>query len=82
MKKIQNKYDEVFKQLNSLNEKLIVIQKENMTLKDEIVLKDKKQNNTDNTIIELRQFIKQISDDNNTNENKHIKEIQKIKNKR
>ena len=81
MKKIQNKYDEVFKQLNSLNEKLIVIQKENMTLKDEIVLKDKKQNNTDNTIIELRQFIKQISDDNNTNENKHIKEIQKIKNK-
>ena len=25
-----------------------------MTLKDEIVLKDKKQNNTDNTIIELR----------------------------
>ena len=81
IKKIQNKYDEVFKQLNSLNEKLIVIQKENMTLKDEIVLKDKKQNNTDNTIIELRQFIKQISDDNNTNENKHIKEIQKIKNK-
>ena len=81
MKKIQNKYDEVFKQLNSLNEKLIVIQKENTTLKDEIVLKDKKQNNTDNTIIELRQFIKQISDDNNTNENKHIKEIQKIKNK-
>ena len=81
MKKIQNKYDEVFKQLNSLNEKLIVIQKENMTLKDEIVLKGKKQNNTDNTIIELRQFIKQISDDNNTNENKHIKEIQKIKNK-
>ena len=81
MKKIQNKYDEVFKQLNSLNERLIVIQKENMTLKDEIVLKDKKQNNTDNTIIELRQFIKQISDDNNTNENKHIKEIQKIKNK-
>ena len=81
MKKIQNKYDEVFKQLNSLNEKLIVIQKENMTLKDEIALKDKKQNNTDNTIIELRQFIKQISDDNNTNENKHIKEIQKIKNK-
>ena len=81
MKKIQNKYDEVFKQLNSLNEKLIVIQKENMTLKDEIILKDKKQNNTDNTIIELRQFIKQISDDNNTNENKHIKEIQKIKNK-
>ena len=81
MKKIQNKYDEVFKQLNSLNEKLIIIQKENMTLKDEIILKDKKQNNTDNTIIELRQFIKQISDDNNTNENKHIKEIQKIKNK-
>jgi len=81
IKKIQNKYDEVFKQLNSLNEKLIVIQKENMTLKDEIVLKDKKQNNTDNTIIELRQFIKQISDDNNMNENKHIKEIQKMKNK-
>ena len=81
MKKIQNKYDEVFKQLNSLNKRLIVIQKENMTLKDEIILKDKKQNNTDNTIIELRQFIKQISDDNNTNENKHIKEIQKIKNK-
>ena len=78
IKKLQNKNEQNIKQLNSLNEKIIILQKENETLKDELIIKDKQKKNNENTIIELRQLIKQISDNNILNENK---QIQKIKNR-
>ena len=81
LKKFQNKNDQNLKQLNALNEKIIFLQNENSTLKEELTSKEKNKKITENKIIELRQFIKQISDDNNNNEAKHIKELQKIKNK-
>ena len=81
IKKLQNKNEQYIKQINSLNEKIISIQKEKENLKDELVKKEKEKNKNENTIIELRQFIKQISEEKNSNESKQIKEMQKIKNK-
>ena len=81
IQKLQNKNEQYIKQINSLNEKIISIQKEKDNLKDELVKKEKEKNKNENTIIELRQFIKQISEEKNLNESKQIKEMQKIKNK-
>ena len=75
-KKLQN-----MKQINSLKEKIFTLKKENETLKEELSFKEKNNKSTENTIKELHQLIKQISDDKALNESKHIKELQKIKNK-
>ena len=75
-KKLQN-----MKQINSLTEKIFTLKKENETLKEELSFKEKSNKSTENTIKELHQLIKQISDDKALNESKHIKELQKIKNK-
>ena len=81
IQKIQNKNEQYIKQINSLNEKIISLQNEKENLKDELIIKEKQKTINENTIIELRQLIKQISDNNNLNESKQIKEIQKLKNK-
>ena len=75
-KKLQN-----MKQINSLTEKKFSLKKENESLKEELSFKEKNNKSTENTIKELHQLIKQISDDKALNESKHIKELQKIKNK-
>ena len=59
----------------------IMMKREKENLKDELIIKEKQNTINENKIIELRQFIKQISDDKNLNESKQIKEIQKLKNK-
>ena len=81
MKKYQNKNDQLIQELNSLNEKIILLQNENDKLKSDLISREKQKKDSENTIIELRKLIKQISDDNNINETKHSKELQKIKNK-
>ena len=80
-KKLQNIIEQNKKQINSLTEKIFTLKKENETLKEELSFKEKNNKSTENTIKELHQLIKQISDDKALNESKHIKELQKIKNK-
>ena len=80
-KKLQNIIEQNMKQINSLTEKIFTLKKENETLKEELSFKEKNNKSTENTIKELHQLIKQISDDKALNESKHIKELQKIKNK-
>ena len=80
MKKYQNKNEQLIQELNSLNEKIILLQNENDKLKSDLISREKQKKDSENTIIELRKLIKQISDDNNINETKHSKELQKIKN--
>ena len=80
-KKLQNIIEQNMKQINSLKEKIFTLKKENETLKEELSFKEKNNKNNENNIIELHQLIKQISDDKALNESKHIKELQKIKNK-
>ena len=80
-KKLQNILEQNMKQINSLTEKIFTLKKENETLKEELSFKEKNNKSTENTIKELHQLIKQISDDKALNESKHIKELQKIKNK-
>ena len=80
-KKLQNKSEQIIQEFNLLNEKKILLQNENDNLRNDLSLKEKQKKDSENTIIELRKFIKQISDDKNNNETKHTKELQKIKNK-
>ena len=81
LKKLQNKNEQYIYQLNSLNEQVNIFEKENQKLKNELLIKEEALKNNDNTIIELKQLIKQISDKNNSNESKQTKEIQKLRNK-
>ena len=81
LKKLQNKNEQYIIQLKSLSEKINILQNENQSLKVELSKNEELMKNRDNTIFDLRQLIKQISEKNNLNENKQTKEIQKIKNK-
>ena len=81
LKKLQNKNEQYIIQLKSLSEKINILQDENQSLKIELSKNEELMKNRDNTIFDLRQLIKQISEKNNLNENKQTKEIQKIKNK-
>jgi len=81
MKKMENKYEQLKLKLNATNEKLLNKMKENETFKDEILLKEKQKNSNENTIVELRQTIKQIIDEKKNIEEKKNKEVMKNKNK-
>ena len=81
MKNIENKNEELKMKLNASNEKLISKLKENETYKDEILLHEKQKKMNENSIIELRQFIKQISEEKKIIEDKKNKEISKLKSK-
>ena len=81
LKKLQNKNEQIIQELNSLNEKIILLQSNNDNLKNDLILNEKQKKDLENKIIELREFIKQISDEKNINETKNAKELQKIKNK-
>ena len=81
MKKTESKNEELKIKLNAANEKLLAKLKEIETYKDEILLHDKQKKMNENSIIELRQFIKQISEEKKSIEEKKAKEISKIKNK-
>ena len=81
MKKLQSKNEQIIQELNSLNEKIILLQSNNDNLKNDLILNEKQKKDLENKIIELREFIKQISDEKNINETKNAKELQKIKNK-
>ena len=81
MKNMESKNEELRVKLNALNEKLLSKLKENETYKDEILLHEKQKKMNENSITELRQFIKQISDEKKIIEDKKNKEISKMKNK-
>ena len=81
IKKMESQNEELRVKLNSSNEKLISKLKENETYKDEILLHEKQKKMNENSITELRQFIKQISDEKKIIEDKKNKEILKMKNK-
>ena len=81
MKKLESKNEELKIKLNSTNEKLLSKLKENETFKDEILLHEKQKKTNENTLNELRQFIKQINEEKKNIEDKKNKEISKIKNK-
>ena len=81
MKKVESKNEELKIKLNATNEKLLSKLKENETFKDEILLHEKQKKTYENTLNDLRQFIKQINEDKKNIEDKKNKEISKIKNK-
>ena len=81
IKKMESQNEELRVKLNSSNEKLISKLKENETYKDEILLHEKQKKMNENSITELRQFIKQISDEKKIIDDKKNKEILKMKNK-
>ena len=81
IKKLESKNEELKIKLNSTNEKLLSKLKENETFKDEILLHEKQKKTNENTLNELRQFIKQINEEKKNIEDKKNKEISKIKNK-
>ena len=81
MKKMESKNEELKIKLNAANEKLLEKLKEAETFKDEILLHEKQKKINENSINELRQFIKQINEEKKTIEDKKNKEIIKIKNK-
>jgi hypothetical protein len=81
MKKMENKFEQLKLKLNATNEKLLNIMKENDTFKDEILFKEKQKKSNENTIVELKQNIKQIIDEKKIFEEKKNKEIMKNKNK-
>lgn len=81
MKKMENKFEQLKLKLNATNEKLLNIMKENDTYKDEILFKEKQKKSNENTIVELKQNIKQIIDEKKIFEEKKNKEIMKNKNK-
>jgi hypothetical protein len=81
MKKMENKYEQLKLKLNATNEKLLYIMKENENFKEEILLKEKQKKTNENTLIELKQNIKQIIDEKKSIEEKKNKEIIKNKNK-
>ena len=80
IKKIKNENEQTLLKLNSENAKINTLLKENEALKEEIIIKEKQKINNEKTILDLRQLVKQISEENNLNENKYNKEIIKIKN--
>jgi hypothetical protein len=73
MKKMENKFEQLKLKLNATNEKLLNIMKENDTYKDEILFKEKQKKSNENTIVELKQNIKQIIDEKKIFEEKKIK---------
>ena len=81
MKKVESKNEELKIKLNATNEKLLSKLKENETFKDEILLHEKQKKTYENTLNDLRQFIKQINEDKKNIEDKKNKEISKIKNR-
>lgn len=81
MKKMESKSEQLKLKLNAANEKLLNIMKENDKFKDELSFKEKQKNSNENTIIELKQNIKQIIDEKKIIEEKKNKEIMKNKNK-
>ena len=81
MKKMENKYEQQKLKLNATTEKLLYIMKENENFKDEILIKEKQKKANENTLIELKQNIKQIIDEKKFIEEKKNKEIMKNKNK-
>ena len=81
MKKVESKNEELKIKLNATNEKLLSKLKENETFKDEILLHEKQKKTYENTLNDLRQFIKQINEEKKNIEDKKNKEISKIKNR-
>ena len=81
MKNMENKNEQQKIKINSTNEKLLAILKENENFKEEILLHDKQKKKNENSIIELKQCIKQMSEEKKNIDDKKYKELLKIKNK-
>ena len=81
MKNVEIRNEQQKIKINTLNEKIISLIKEAETFKEEIILHEKQKKVNENSILELRQFIKQITEEKKIMEEKKNKEITKIKNK-
>ena len=79
-KKLENKYEQQKVKINSLNEKLITALKENVNFKEEIILQENKKKIKEETIINLRNNLKQLVEEKDSLSDIKNKEIQKIKN--
>ena len=79
MKSMENKNEQQKIKINATNEKLLSVLKENETFKDEILLHKKKKKKNENSIIELKQYIKQMNDEKKNIDDKKYKELLKIK---
>lgn len=79
MKSMENKNEQQKIKINATNEKLLSVLKENETFKDEILLHEKQKKKNENSIIELKQYIKQMNDEKKNIDDKKYKELLKIK---
>ena len=79
-KKLENKYEQQKVKINSLNEKLITALKENVNFKEEIILQENKKKIKEETIINLRNNLKQLVEEKDSLSDIKNKELQKIKN--
>ena len=81
MKNMENQNEQLKLKISSINEKLISALKEKENFKEEVLLHEKQKKKNEISINELKQIIKQMSEEKKNIDDKKYKELIKLKNK-